>query len=219
LSVARVVTLTELYGAGGSDIGPQVAGRLGVQFFDHQILSEVARRAGLPEAAVTEADDEPRSLRNRLFYALGRASPPSGASGQVERLDLHDRELHGEIERLLTEAGRSGGVVLGRGGVVVLAAVPGVLHVFLGGSLKGRVDRVMKLRDTDRAAAAREVREHDRARRDYVRSLYGVDADDRALYHLMIDAISLGVEVCVDLIVAASESLTRHPAPTAPTTA
>ena len=217
MSVAHVVTLTELYGAGGSDIGPQVAQRLGVQFFDHQVLREVARRAGLPETAVADADDEPRSLRNRLFYALGKASPPSGASGQVERIDLRERDLHAEIERVLTEAGRSGGVVLGRGGVVVLASVPGVLHVFLGGSFEGRVDRVTKLRDTDRAAAARDVKEHDRARQDYVRSVYGVDADDRALYHLMIDAISLGVHVCVDLIVAASQSLTRHPAPTAST--
>lgn len=219
MGAGRVVTLTELYGAGGSDIGPRVAKRLGVQFFDHRILSSVAHRAGLPESAVAEVDDEPRSLRNRLFYALGKASPASGASGQVERLDLHDRELHGEIERVLTDAGRSGGVVLGRGGVVVLASVPGVLHAFLGGSLDGRIDRVMQLRDVDREAAAREVKEHDRARRDYVQRVYGIDADDRSLYHLMIDAISLGVDVCVDLIVAASESMTRRPTPTTPTTA
>ena len=41
----------------------------------------------------------------------------------------------------------------------------------------------------------------------------GSTGDDPTLYHLMIDAIALGVDVCVDLIVAASESLTRDRAP------
>ena len=219
LGVARVVTLAELYGAGGGAIGPRVAERLGVQFLDRSIPSSVARREGVPEAAVAEVDEEPRGRWDRLFDALGRASPPSGASGQVERIDLRDRELHGQIERFLTEASRSGGILLGRGGAVVLASVPGVLHVFLNGSREGRVERVMKLRDIDRATAAREVREHDHARREYVRNVYGIEPDDPALYHLMIDAISLGVDVCVDLIVAASESLSRHAAPRSPASA
>lgn len=211
MSVARVVTLTELYGAGGSVIGQRVADRLGVRFFDHRIVSAVAYRAGLPEAAVAEVDDEPRTLWNRLFEALGRASPPSGASDQVERLDLQEHDLRREIERALAEVSRSGAVVLGRGGAIVLASVPGALHVHLGGNLDRRIERVMKLRGLDRASAVREVHRHDHARRDYIKNAYGDDVNDPALYHLMIDAISLGVDVCVDLIVAASDSLAGHP--------
>jgi len=56
----------------------------------------------------------------------------------------------------------------------------------------------------DREAAAHRVRATDRARRDYVRSAYGIDGDDPALYHLMLDAVALDVEACVDLIVSAS---------------
>jgi cytidylate kinase len=210
---SRVVTLAALYGAGGSVIGPRVAERLGVQFLDRAIPSAVAKRAGLPEAAVAEADDEPRSRWNLVLDALGRASPPTGASGQEERLALENRTLHAEIERFLADASRGGGVVLGRGGAVVLASVPGALHVYLGGNRERRIERVMDLHGVDRATAARRVKAHDRARRDYVRSVYGIEGDNPALYHLMIDAISLGIDVCVDLIVAASESLTRAPVP------
>jgi cytidylate kinase len=211
MGAARVVTLAALYGAGGSVVGPRVADRLGVPFLDRAIPSSVAERAGVPEAAVAELDEEPRSRWDQVLGALGRASPPSGASGQVERLDLEARKLHGEVERFLADASRSGGVVLGRAGAVVLRSVPGALHVYLGGSREGRIERVMELREGDRETAARRVKAHDRARRDYVRSIYGIDGDNPALYHLMIDAISLGVDVCVDLIVAASESLNRTP--------
>jgi cytidylate kinase len=216
VQVSRVVTLAALYGAGGSSIGPRVAERLGVAFLDRAIPSSVAHRMGLPEAAVAEADEEPRSHWSQLLDALGRASPPSAGTGQVERLDLEARKLHGEIERFLADASRSGGVVLGRGGAVVLASVPGALHVYLGGRRDRRIERLMGLRGLDRSTATRRVEAHDRARRDYVRSVYGIEGDDPALYHLMIDAISLGVDVCVDLIVAASESVTRQLVPTGP---
>lgn len=205
----RVVTLAALSGAGGSAIGPRVAERLGVPFLDRAIPRSVAKRAGIPETTVAEADDEPRNRWDRVADALGRASPPSGASGQVERLDLEERRLHGEIERFLADASRTGGVLLGRGGAVVLASVPGALHVYLGGSRGARIARVMDLHGIDREAATRRVKANDQARRDYVRSVYGIEGDNPTLYHLMIDAISLGVDVCVDLIVAASESLAR----------
>jgi cytidylate kinase len=195
-------------------IGPRVAERLGVEYLDRAIPSSVARRAGLSEVAVTGADEGPHGLWSDVFDALGRASPPTGASGQPEGLDLEDRRLHAEIERFLADASRDGGVVLGRGGAVVLASVPGALHVYLGGARDARIERVMELDGIDRETAARRVKAHDRARRDYVRSVYGTEGDNPALYHLMIDAVSLGVDVCVDLIVAASDSFTQNLSPT-----
>ena len=211
-----LVTIAALYGAGGSRIGPGVAERLGVQFLDRAIPSTVARRAGVSEQAVAELDERPQSRGQRLLSVLARASPPSGASGQVERVDLEERRLRGEVEDFLADASRSGGVMLGRGGAIVLAEVPGALHVHLGGDRKARVERVMEWQGVDRETAAHRVKANDRARRDYVRSAYGLDGDNPQLYHLMVDAIALGVDVCVDLIVAASESRVRQPPAAAP---
>jgi cytidylate kinase len=201
-----VVTVAALYGAGGRIVGPGVADRLGVRFLDRAIPTTVARRAGVSEAAVADVDDQPQSSWTGVFRSLGRASPPNAASPQVERLDLEVRHLRAEIEEFLADASRAGGVVLGRGGAIVLASVPGVLHVYLGGNRRGRIDRVMRLNDLDRATAARRVDANDRARRAYVKEAYGVNGDDPELYQLMIDAVTLGVDVCVDMIVAAAES-------------
>lgn len=201
-----VVTIAALYGAGGSTIGPRVAERLGVQFLDRAIPSAVAERAGLTEAAVADVDENPRSSWQRLLAIAARTSPATGASDQVERLDLEERRLRAEIEEFLAHASRAGGVVLGRGGSVVLAELPGALHVYLGGDRKARVERVMELQGVDRATAARRVRANDRARRDYVKGTYGIDGDNPHLYQLMIDAVALGADVCVELIVAAAQA-------------
>jgi cytidylate kinase len=200
-----VVTLAALHGTGGSVVGPRVAERLRVEFFDRAISSAIAERAGLTERAAAAVDDRPRRGVDRLVSNLARVTDARTATGRpVERVDLEERRLRSEIEAFLVRASRAGGVVLGRGGAVVLDSVPGVLHVYLGGPRDGRVEQVMEAERVDRPTAQRRVRAHDRARREYVQDFYGVDGDDPSLYHLVLDAVALGVDGCVALIVLAS---------------
>ena len=201
-----VVTLAALHGTGGSIVGPRVAERLGVEFLDRAISSGIAERAGLTEEAVAVVDDRPRRGVDRLVSNLARVGDATTATGRpVERVDLEEGRLRGEIEEFVARASRAGGVVLGRGGAVMLASVPGVLHVYLGGPRNGRVEQVMEVERVDRRTAERRVDAHDRARRDYVREFYGVDGDDPRLYHLVLDAVALGVDGCVELILLASD--------------
>jgi cytidylate kinase len=56
----------------------------------------------------------------------------------------------------------------------------------------------------DVESAARRLKTEDKARREYVRSVYGVDGEDPSLYHLVLDSTALALEVCVDVIVEAA---------------
>ena len=201
-----VVTVAALYGANGSVIGPRVAERLGVEFLDRAIPASVARETGLAEETLGAVDEQPRSRSQRLVSALARVSDPITATGQsVERVHTDERRMRSEIEAFLARASRSGGVVLGRAGAVVLRDAPGALHVYLGGPRDARIEAAMERDGIDRDKARRRLVVSDRARRAYVRGAYGVDGDDPSLYHLMIDTTALGVDASVDLIVLASE--------------
>ena len=200
-----VVTLAALHGTGGSVVGPRVAERLGVEFFDRAISSAIAERVGLTEQALAAVEEGPRRGLDRLVSNLSRVTDARSATGlPVERLVSEESRLRGEIEEFLVRASQAGGVVLGRGGAVVLASVPWALHVYLGGPRPGRVEQGMEAEEVDRRTAERQVKAHDRARREYVRDFYGVDGDDPKLYHLVLDAVALGVDCCVALIVLAS---------------
>jgi hypothetical protein len=204
-----VVTLSALYGAGGSVIGPRVAERLGVPFLDREIPEAVAERTGLSADAVAAADDGPRSGTEGLIAQLGRASTVSGAAGSAaEHLELQERQLRGHVEEFLARASESGGVALGRGGMVVLRNALHALHVHLGGPREARIRQAMAIEGVDREAAERRQKAEDKARIDYVRRAYGVDGEDLSMYHLMLDSTALDLEVCVDLIVAASRART-----------
>ncbi|MDQ3849572.1 MAG: cytidylate kinase-like family protein [Actinomycetota bacterium] len=208
-----MVTLAALYGAGGSVVGPRVAERLGVPFLDRAIPEAVTRETGLPERAVEDVDERPQGVTTRVMATLGRAATAGGSEGAVAGLDLHEQRLRGYIERFLGQAAASGGVALGRGGMVVLREVPWALHVHLGGAPEARIRQAMRINGVERDEAERQQRMEDRARIEYVRRAYGVDGGNPALYHLMLDSTALELEVCVGLIVTASEARRQNPRP------
>jgi cytidylate kinase len=202
-----VVTLAALYGAGGSVVGPTVAERLSVPLLDRAIPETVAKQTGLTEDAVADIDDQPRSTMQRLLASLGRSTTASGgAAGSVERLDLQERSVRASIEEFLARSVVSGGVAVGRGGMVILQSVPWALHVHRGGPREARLRQRMSLEGIDHATAERRQRVEDRTRIEYVRRAYGVDGADAQLYHLMIDSTAVDLDTCVDLIVAASQA-------------
>jgi cytidylate kinase len=216
--VKPVVTLAALYGAGGSVVGPRVAETLGVQFLDREIPAAVAKKTGLPTSAVVGVDDEPQTVRKRLVSRLGRASTMSaGAEGSADNLDVQDRRLRGYLEEFLASAAASGAVALGRGGMVILRDVPSALHVHLGGPREARIRQAIEIEAINREAAEQRQELEDKSRIDYVRRAYGVDGEDPALYHLVIDSTALDLDACVELIVAASQARVRSSRPvTAP---
>jgi cytidylate kinase len=205
-----LVTLAALYGAAGSVIGRRVAEHLGVEFVDREVPQAVARRTGLSEEAIDDVGEGPRSRMGRLTETLARTSNLTGdAAGSNERPDLQVHQLRGYVEDALARLCLSGGVAIGRGGMVVLAEVPGVLHVHLGGPRDARVRQRVALEGVDREIAEQRQAAEDRARIRYVRDAYGVDGEDPSLYHLMIDSTALDLDTCVDLIVAASRARMR----------
>jgi cytidylate kinase len=188
------VTVAAEHGAAGDLVASRVADALGVPFLDRALPAD-------PE--------QPKQQAGGLVGNLARASSMV-AGEQVERLDLDEGRVRAELAEFLARAGSTGGVVLGRGSVVVLAEEPGALHVLLTGPHEGRVARVAEREGVDRAEAMRRVRLHDRARLEYMRRSFGVDAGDRRLYHLIVDTVTLGIDTAVELVLTAARERTRR---------
>jgi len=203
---ARVVTVSASYGASGSLIAPAVAARLGLPFYDRLIPARDAVAAvGAEGDAGERMTDEERlaarrtSFLDRLAHLTGGLGLPVPAG---EDIGDHVREI---VERSIRDiAAGSGGVILGRGAMIVLAGQPGAFHLRLDGPGERRCARAMAFEAIDEATARHRLVETDRARARYFTRLYGRDAHDPALYHLVVDSTVLPVEACVRLVVDAA---------------
>ena len=207
-----VVTLAAYYGAGGPVVGPRVAERLGVAFLDRGIPAAVAERMGVPEEAALGYDEQSQGGAGRLLASLARI--PISDAATRDSLERDEHRYRAETEEFIASAALTGGVVLGRAGFVILASMPGVLHVLLGGPREARIRQGMEIESVDRETAERRLHANDWQREEHIRRAYGVDPLDPDNFHLRIDSTAIGLDTCVDLIVAASQARMRqaHPA-------
>jgi cytidylate kinase len=95
--------------------------------------------------------------------------------------------------------------------MVVLADHPTAFHVRLDGPEDRRCARAMAIDGIDEATARDRMAETDRARARYFTRIYGRDAADAALYHLVVDSTVLPVEACVRLVVDAATAFWGRP--------
>lgn len=110
---------------------------------------------------------------------------------------------HRPVVTVAAEHGAAGDLVAQR--VADALSVP-----FLDRALPASLARVAEREGVGRAEADRRVRAHDRARKEYLRPVFGLNADGRALYHLIVDTVALGINASVELVLAASRARTRQ---------
>ena len=207
-----LVTLSATYGAGGSEVGPVLAKRLGVPFVDRLIPTEVAARLAVPVDSALVHDEASSGLLVRLLTILAPIGQAFGTEGPATK-PTGEREFREMTEQVIFELADAGqGVILGRAGAVVLRDDPRALHVRLDGPRKARLSQAMRIQDIELPEAERRIVETDRARHAYVHQFYRADARDPALYHLVIDSTAIELAVCVEIIVLAAHDRAGHAA-------
>ena len=199
-----IVTISASYGAGGAEVAPAVAERLGLTFHDRAIPARVAGRLGVP-VAEAEANDETvvRGLW-RLVASLGTMPDPVG--GVMPTSSLPDeRAYRQQTERILAEvADTGGGVVLGRAAALVLGERPDALHVRLDGPADRRLAAAVARSGRPEDEVRVDLEANDRSREAYVRHFYRCNPASARHYHLVVDSTAVSLDTVVDLVVLAA---------------
>lgn len=205
--MAHTVTISATYGAAGSVIGPALADRLGLPFFD-RLLHDPATSAArllerLSEEERVEAPPGPVASLAHVSSGLGFPIPAPD--------DLNPREaLRTRIEASVTRIAESGGVILGRGGVVVLTGVPGAFHIRLDGPVERRVRAGMRIEGVSEAVARQHQTTADREWSKFGQRVFRRDFSDPRLFHIVLDTTAFETSASVDLLVAAARAHWEH---------
>ena len=199
-STGPVVTVNELYGAGGAAVAQRVAERLNVTFvgsrFSSETLEQLERDQGNDVQQDVQASRFLRSLsRTGVDADAAIAADAAADTAIVERNTA-------EILRLV----RDGGALVGRDGCAVLKSLPGAVHVHLVGSVESRVARAAEEAGiSGQLAAERQVRE-DALRTTMSQRLMKYDPSDPTNYDLVIDTGRVSLDEAVEQILAQVEA-------------
>ncbi|MDQ3714805.1 MAG: cytidylate kinase-like family protein [Actinomycetota bacterium] len=204
-----VVTLSATFGAGGSEIGPAVAEALGLPFVDRAIPMRVAEKLGVSVADAQAKDETISTGFTRLISSMALVPDLAAGAGPIAYNPVPDERIFREqTEKVLHEiAEGSGAVILGRAGALVLAAVPGALHVRLDAPVAARLTHIQREHGLTREQAERLVRDNDSAREAYVRHFYRCRMNEARHYHLIIDSVRLPTSTVISVITDSARAL------------
>ena len=197
-----VVTIGRQCGSGGRTTGRLLAGRLGVPFYDRNIVELTAARTRFsPEFIRSRGEHFQGGLLGHIIGYDTRFD--SGA--QTTASALTD-QLHQAQSEIILEAALKGPcVIVGRCADWVLAGRVPTLNVFIHSDMPHRVERSAEEHGLDRARAPSILARRDRARARHYRFYTDQKWGDPRNYDLCLDSGRLGVENCAAIIADAYE--------------
>jgi cytidylate kinase len=212
-----IITVSRMYGSGGSDVAALVASTLGWQLLDNALVDAVAERLGVPVAEVEEREERVATLVERLAASLALSAPEILPGPATATLPPSEERLIGVTERIITEACARGNVVLvGRGAQSMLAARSDVIHAYCYAPPAALASRTAQRYGISSKDAARRVEEHNRQREQYVRKHWKRSWSAFENYHLCLNTDWLGIDGAADIIVRlARERFGTQPSTTA----
>jgi len=196
----RAVTISREYGSGGGEIAARLARRLGWQLIDHQVVHEVAQRLNVTDEEAEQHDERPETFIDRLLKSMQSVDPALIEPPQ-NMPALGWREFAAALRDVVEAAVQTGQVVIvGRGAQMILRDRRDALHVRIVAPMQQRIAYVASREQLQPAAAKQRIQQKDRARQQYIDTVFQVHVEDAHLYDLVLNTGVLRLDDCVDLI-------------------
>ena len=184
-----VVAIGRSFGSMGREIGEKLAGKLGIGFYDKNLILMAAKKSGIRMELLESADEK---LLNRFLDPYASIGMESGSTN--DRLYRVQSEIIREI------AGKESCVIVGRQADKVLAEYENCTKVFIYAPLNKRVETIMERHSVTEQEARRLIRQMDKIRRNYYSYFSDGEWDSKDGRDLMIDSSYLGVDGTVDYL-------------------
>lgn len=208
-----VITISRMYGSGGSEVAQLVAEELGWALLDNAVVDAVAERIGATHAEVASREERLPSLVERLASAMALSSQEWISPMADAKLPPSDERLVEVTTRVVEEAVTRGPVVVvGRGAQSMLAARTDALHVFCYAPRTALIARAAAREKVTPEEAAKLVDETNRHREEWVRKHWSRSWRAHENYHMSLDTEWFGIKRAAALVVqVARERLTATP--------
>ena len=201
-----IITVSRLYGSGGSEVAALTAKLLDWSLLDNTVVDAVAARMGLSAAEVRDREERVPSLVERLTSAMAMGSQEWVSPMAAAAKRPTDEQLIEVTRHIIEEAIAAGSVVVvGRGAQEMQAEREDSLHVFCYAPRKALIARTMQREGVSAEEAARLVDSTNKERDQWVRLHWERDRRAHENYDLSVNTERLGIRGSAQLIVSAAK--------------
>ena len=194
-----IITISRQYGSGGREIGRRLAERLGIPYYDKELIILAAERSGYARSLFEEADQK---ASNSMIFSLMRA----GSMVNSYDLPLNDK-IYLIQSGVIQQVARQGScVIVGRCADYVLQDRFPCVNVFIHAALQKRMDRAVKVYGLSPDDVQSVLLKTDKRRETYYNYYTGRKYGDARNYTLSLDSLGVGIENAVRVMADYVES-------------
>ena len=206
----NIITISREFGSGGRSIGRLVAQKLGIPFYDKELVNQIALESGFAPKFVEEHGEH--SPGTSLFsYAFA----PQGVPGVMNGLSTADFLWNIQCSVILQLAEKGPCVIVGRNADYILKDRKDTLNVFIHADMDFRADRIVRLYGESEKSPQNRLNEKDKRRKVNYQHYTGRNWGEAKNYDLCLKSSTLGIETCADIIaeMAMGTNHVESPAP------
>ncbi len=197
-----VITIGRQFGSGGRAIGKAVAEKLGIPFYDKEIIRKIAKESGYSHEFLNDYDEKPT---NSFLYSLSLGAYNYGPTlAGVPDLPIGDKIfiIQSNIIKDLAKEGPC--VIIGRCAESVLKDDAEFLSVFVHASSDYRAERVAQYEKISKDVAMELIKKTDKKRANYHNYYSETKWGDATAYDICING-EIGIDNAADLIIKCAE--------------
>ena len=187
----RIITISREFGSGGRFIGEEVAMKLGIAYYDKNIISQIAEKSGLsPEYIQENAELSPK--KGLFAYAF--------SGRDITGKSVEDMVYEAQRNIILELAEKEPCVIIGRNADYILKDRGDVLNVFIHGDMPEKIKRITGLYNVKEKEAVKMMADTDKRRRTNYNFYTDQNWGKASNYTLCLNSSQLGYDRCEMII-------------------
>ena len=191
----KIITISREFGSGGRTVGRMVAEKLGIPFYDKELVDEIALESGFAPQFIEEHGEHSPG-KSAFSYAFA----PQGIPGIMNGMSTADFLWNVQCSVILQLADKGPCVIVGRNADYILKDREDALHVYVSADTQFRADRIVRLYGESEKKPEARLAEKDKRRRVNYQHYTGREWGKAQNYHLCLNTGVLGVEQCAEII-------------------
>ncbi|MGI6443157.1 MAG: cytidylate kinase-like family protein [Synergistaceae bacterium] len=189
----RVITVSREFGSGGRTIARMIANSLGINYYDGELVTKIAKESGLAEEFIQESG-EYACTTNEFFFNISNCKDSSSPS-------LSDQLFVIQNNIISDLAQRESCVIVGRCADFILKERKDCLHTFFHADMAFRAKRITQLYGETKHSPFQRLEEKDKKRSVYYKYYTGKQWGLAQNYHISLNTGVVGINQCAEFVV------------------
>ncbi|MBR3532828.1 MAG: cytidylate kinase-like family protein [Clostridiales bacterium] len=192
----KIITISRQFGSGGRTIAKTLAQKLGYDYYDKEIIENVAEMTGFSkEVVATKGEEAPG--KSIFSYGFEAQAVPGIMNGMT--VNDYIWTVQRKVIKDIADSGKPC-VIVGRSADYILKDYDSVLNVYICADMQFRKDRIVRLYGESEKKPEKRLEEKDKKRAANHKHFTDLEWGYAPNYDLCLNSASLGIDKCVEII-------------------